>query len=136
MGNTTDMWQHLKEAHPCAYANTKSSGEGMVKSTDSTLDSTSMNSTDVSSSSTSKQMQITEAFNRAQPLPHCSQRWKSITNSVCNFMTKGMHPFQTVNEPGFRQLLQLLEPRYEPPDRKSLANNYMQKKHTGQDFLH
>ena len=38
-----------------------------------------------------------------------------------------MHPFQTVNEPGFHQLLQSLEPRYEPPDRKSLANNYMQK---------
>ena len=99
----------------------------MVKSADSTLDSTSMNSTDVSSSSTSKQMQITKAFNRVQPLPHSSQRWKSITNSVCYFMTKGMHPFQTVNEPGFRQLLQSLEPRYESSDRKSLANNYMRK---------
>ena len=62
-----------------------------------------------------------------QPLPHSSQRWKSITNSVCYFVAKGMHPFQTVNEPGFRQLLQSLEPRYEPPDRKSLANNYMRK---------
>ena len=105
MGNTINMWQHLKEAHPCAYANTKSSGEGMMKSTDSTLDSTSMNSTDVSSSSTSKQMQIMEAFNRAQPLPHSSQRWKSITNLVCYFIIKGMHPFQTVNEPRFCQLL-------------------------------
>ena len=38
-----------------------------------------------------------------------------------------MHPFQTVNEPGFCQLLQSLEPRYEPPDRNSLANNYVRK---------
>ena len=125
MGNTTNMWQHLKEAHPGKYFNAKSSGEGTLKSTDITVDLTSNHN--ASSSSTNKQMQITEAFNRMQPLPHSSQRWKYITNSVCYFVAKGMYPFQTVNEPGFRQLLQSLEPRYEPPDRKSLANNYMQK---------
>ena len=38
-----------------------------------------------------------------------------------------MHPFQTVNEPGFRKLLHVLEPRYEPPDRKTLASNHMYK---------
>ena len=104
------MWQHLKEAHTFVYVNTNSSGEGAVKSTDSTQDSTS-NPTDVSPSSTSKQMQITGAFHRAQPLPHSFQRWKSITNSVCYFVAKDMYPFQTVDEPGFRQLLQSLEPR-------------------------
>ena len=36
-----------------------------------------------------------------------------------------MHPFQTVNEPGFRKLLHVLEPRYEPPDRVTLAGHYM-----------
>ena len=125
VGNTTNMWQHLKEAHPGEYFNAKSSREGTLKSTDITVDLTSNHN--ASSSSTNKQMQITEAFNRMQPLPHSSQRWKSITNSVCYFVAKGMHPFQTVNEPGFCQLLQSLEPRYEPPDRKSLANNYMRK---------
>ena len=120
------MWLHLKETHTFVYVIANSSGEGAVKSTDSTRDST-LNPTDVSPSSTSKQMQITGAFHRVQPLSHSFQRWKSITNSVCYFVAKGMHPFQTVNEPGFRQLLQSLEPRYEPPDRKSLANNYMRK---------
>ena len=129
VGNTTNMWQHLKEAHPGEYFNAKSSGEGTSKSTDLTSNSTDLtsNSNDFASSSTNKQMQITEAFSRMQPLPHSSQRWKSITNSVCYFVAKGMHLFQTVNEPGFHQLLQSLEPRYEPPDRKSLANNYMRK---------
>ena len=125
MENATNMWQHLK-AHPGEYFNAKSSEEGTTKSTDLTVDLTS-NSNDVAPSSTNKQMQITEAFSRVQPLPHSSQRWKSITNSVCYFVAKSMHPFQMVNEPGFRQLLQSLEPRYEPPDRKSLANNYMRK---------
>ena len=72
-------------------------------------------------------MQITEAFNRIKPLAHFSLRWKAITNSVCYFIAKGMHPFQRVNEPGFRQLIQSLEPRCEPSDRKTLANNYMRK---------
>ena len=54
------------------YVNAKSSGEGAVKSTDFTRDSTS-NPTDVSLSSTSKQMQITETFHRVQPLSHSLQ---------------------------------------------------------------
>ena len=66
------MWQHLKEAHPGEYFNAKSSGEGTSKSTDLTVDLIS-NSNDVASSSTNKQMQITEAINRMQPLPHSSQ---------------------------------------------------------------
>ena len=94
-----------------------------MKSTDG--DSTATKPMDTSESS--KQLQITEAFTRTKPLPHSSARWKAITNSVCYFIAKGMHPFQTVNEPGFHQLLQSLEPRYEPPDRKTLTNNYMRK---------
>ena len=124
VGNTTNMWQHLREAHPCTYSEAKSpKGERSLKSTDG--DSTATKPMDTSESS--KQLQITEAFTRTKPLPHSSARWKAITNSVCYFIAKGMHPFQTVNEPGFRQLLQSLEPRYEPPDRKTLTNNYMRK---------
>ena len=36
VGNTTNMWQHLKEAHTSVYVNAKSSGEGAVKSNDFT----------------------------------------------------------------------------------------------------
>ena len=43
------------------------------------------------------------------------------------FIAKGIHPFHTVNEPGFRKLLNVFEPRYKPPDRKTLANHYMSK---------
>ena len=39
VGYTTNMWQHLKEAHTIVYVNAKSSEEGAVKSTDSTQDS-------------------------------------------------------------------------------------------------
>ena len=36
-----------------------------------------------------------------------------------------MQPFQTVNDPGFRQLIKALEPRYECPDRKTISTIYM-----------
>ena len=32
-----------------------------------------------------------------------------------------------MNEPDFRKLLNVFELRYEPPDRKTLTNNYMRK---------
>ena len=36
-----------------------------------------------------------------------------------------MQPYSTVNDCGFQHLLQVLEPRYIPPDRKLLATKYM-----------
>ena len=71
VGNTTNMWQHLKVAHPGEYFNAKLSREGTLKSTDITVDLTFNHN--ASSSSTNKQIQIIEAFNRMQPLPHSSQ---------------------------------------------------------------
>ena len=43
-----------------------------------------------------------------------------IPNSVCRFITLDMHPnpYSTVNDPGFRHLLYVIEPRYILPDRK------------------
>lgn len=38
-----------------------------------------------------------------------------------------MQPFQTVNDPGFRQLLHTLKPRYECPDCKTISTSYIPK---------
>ena len=35
-----------------------------------------------------------KAFNRTHPLPHSSQRWKTITKVIYYFIAKGIHPFQ------------------------------------------
>ena len=47
VGNTTNMWQHLKETYPCEYSNAKLSGEGTVKSSNFAQDLT-LNPNDVS----------------------------------------------------------------------------------------
>ena len=72
-------------------------------------------------SSSSHQLRFPLFFKCQLPLAHTS-RCKAITDSVCYFIAKSMHPFQTVNELGFRKLLHVLEPKYEPPDRKTLAS--------------
>ena len=73
----------------------------------------------------SGQLSITEEFAHSQPFDQSSPRWSEITNAVCSFVAKDMQPYSTVNDRGFQQLLQVLEPRYVLPDRKSLATRYM-----------
>ena len=94
------LWQHLQESHPIEYIEAKPTsnhGEYMKAKAQPT---------------------IAEALHVCQPFSHTSQRWRSLTDSICYFVAKDMQPFQTVNDPGFRQLLKALEPRYECPDHK------------------
>ena len=70
---------------------------------------------------------LVESFKAQTLLPHTSHHWKGITDSVCYFLAKDMMPYDTVNAAGFRHMLREIEPRYVPPDRKSVATNYMPK---------
>ena len=72
-----------------------------------------------------KQATITGMLNTQMPLQRSGPRWKKITDSVCYFLAKDMQPFDTVNDLGFRHMLSVLEPRYIPPDRKTISTNYM-----------
>ena len=38
-----------------------------------------------------------------------------------------MQPYDTINDPRFINMLHTFEPRYFPPDRKTIATNYMPK---------
>ena len=137
VGNTTNMWQHLKESHPGHFREGKpdessprcASATNVTRVADTEMtgeiDETETSSQFVSSSS--HQLRVPLLFKSQLPLAHTSSCWKTITDLVCYFIAKGMHPFQTVNEPGFRKLLHVMESRYEPPDRKTLASNHMCK---------
>ena len=66
-------------------------------------------------------------MSRKQPYPRNSARLKILNDSVCYFISKDMQPYQTVNDPGFRAMLNAFDPRYVPMDRKTLATNYIPK---------
>ena len=68
---------------------------------------------------------IAEAQHVCQLFSHTSQCWKSLTDLICYYVAKDMQPFQTVNDPGFCQLLKALEPRYECPDHKTISTPWL-----------
>lgn len=51
-------------------------------------------------------------------LPFSSPRAASITKSIAGFICEDLRPYSVVENEGFRQLVQTLEPRYEKPSRK------------------
>ncbi len=75
--------------------------------------------------STSSQKTVCELFHQASPLDKSAPRWNELTQSICYFIAKDMHPVSTINDPGFGTMLKKFEPRYIPPDRKTLSNNYL-----------
>ena len=73
----------------------------------------------------SQQMTIEDSFAKAIPLPHSSERYKKLTKAVCYFICKDQQPFDTINDSGFRHMLNVFEPHYVPPDRKTIASNHI-----------
>ena len=81
----------------------------------------------VNNSAGRTQLIIPKTVQATLPLPKSSTRYKTITDAVCYFLTRDMQPYDTVNDAGFRHMLKILEPRYVPLDRKTIATNYMAK---------
>ena len=109
MGNTTNLTSHLKNHHSDEYRECQ----------------TAENVTSAVEATQSKQQSIKVAFQGMTPLPHSSQHWKKLTDSVCYFIAKDAQPLNTVNDKGFCHLLTSFEPRYVPLDRKAITNHYL-----------
>jgi len=58
-------------------------------------------------------------------LSHSSAWWKSLTNSVCQFLARDLVPIDMVNDTRFQNMLKVFEPRYTPPDRTRFSRNYL-----------
>ena len=73
----------------------------------------------------SQQKTIEDSFAKAIPIPRNSDKYKKLTKAVCYFICKDQQPFDTINDSGFRHMLNVFEPRYIPPDRKTIASNHV-----------
>ena len=47
---------------------------------------------------------LPEMFQAKNPYPRNSTCWKTLTDAVCWFIAKDMHPYQTENDLGFRHM--------------------------------
>ncbi len=90
-GNTSNLFQHLRDHHPELLTNIVSG----------------------SSSSTMTQRTIKESIARSTKLPHNSPQAKEITCAITYHLAKDAVPLCTVEKPGFKELVSKLNPRYE-----------------------
>ena len=100
-GNTTNLLFHLLHMHPIAH--------------DKVIEDQKQHAP-----KTTRQLSITQAFEKSTPLARMSLRWRKLTQAVCYFIAKDMNPVATVNGIGFRRMIKEFEPRYTVPDRKTL----------------
>ena len=113
-GGTSNLHYHLDKHHKGEYQQalrvaTEESGRTAL----------------MKSAKENQQATITDSFAKVVPLPHSSERYKKLTKAVCYFICKDQQPFDTINDSGFRHMLSVFEPRYVPPDRKTIASNHI-----------
>jgi len=103
-GNTTNLFQHLKQRH---------------KKLHDQCMSTKSSETDKSTpqSQPSEQVSIVQAFASVTPYEKGSKRHKEITDAITNHICKDMVPAYIVSKDGFRRLIQTLDKRYQLPSR-------------------
>ena len=110
-GNMTNMIVHLQSRHSAVYREIAD----QLKATGSSHSSAPLQK---------DQLSIKDSFNKLTPLPRRSSRWKALTNSVCYFLAKDLHPLSTVNDQGFLHMLKVFELQYTPPDRTTFGRHY------------
>lgn len=101
--NTTNLHAHLKLNHPVEFAQ-------LGKKTAPRDAETS-----------ARQSTITEAFHRQSKYSRNSAKWCALTESVVRYIAKEMQPFNTVEKPAFRDMLQTFDRQYELPSRKYVS---------------
>ena len=121
-GNTSNMWLHLSNAHPNDFAFMEKEEIEASSVKKRTLSKSNRGD----ATGVGVQQQLPALFEAQKPLNKSNPKWKKLTDSICFFLAKDMMPFDTVNDPGFKNLLNPFEPRYTPSDRKKIATCYMQ----------
>jgi len=102
-GNTSNLSSHLRNHHTKEYAAVTKAKESKKKKP---------------GESSNKQVTLPVAIERMQPYPSSSKRAQEITNALSHSIVKEMMPFNIVERPGFRKLLNKLNDRYNIPSRK------------------
>ena len=99
-GNTTNLRFHLKEHHRRTYLSLPADKV-------------------VAHEKPSPQQTIVQSITATQKIPTASPKWNKLTNSVSYFTAKDMQPLDTIDDIGFRHLLQT----FEPPTFKKIIDN-------------
>nr|XP_024661555.1 zinc finger BED domain-containing protein 1-like [Maylandia zebra] len=107
-GNTTNLFHHLKQCHPQEHAQ-------------SLTESANLSSKTTGGIPAKQQQSIESAFSSVLPYDKKAKRHSDITNAIAYCLAKDMLPINTVENEGFKQLIKVLDPRYQLPGRKHFS---------------
>lgn len=114
-GNTSNLLKHLKICHPEEYQKCIPAQESRNKKSKS-ADSV---------ASTSKQITISETMSLSRKYPSASVRSKTLDNALIEMIATDLQPISIVEDKGFLKYTSLLDPRYEPPSRRTLTRRLL-----------
>ena len=104
-GNTSNLFAHLKNQHVDVYDTIKRMS----------------NEKRAGKSSVSEQPTIIVSFAKTRKLSRNSKEHRELTKAVTFWLAKDMQPTSAVDKPGFKQLVEKLNPRYELPGRNHFS---------------
>ena len=111
-GNTSNLFTHLRRKHPLLFAqvcNKRSRKKsGTTKRT-------------AEPSGSEDQPTIVHAFSQNQKYERKSKKWQKLTNVVSRCIAKDMLPMAIVEKPGFKNMSETFDPRYQLPSRKYIS---------------
>ena len=115
-GNTTNLTYHLQRLHPTEH-------QQLTKEVE--------NDEDKPGPSTTKTVQLTlsGAISRTTPFQQDSVRHNELVNATANFITQSLQPIRVVDEPSFRRLLQIAEPRFKLPHHTHFTDKVIPRKY-------
>lgn len=107
-GNTSNLINHLKRSHQ----------EIMTKEKDDKEDP---NTSDSQSKRFKSQPRL-DNFVKVASYKNCSTRKKEIDEQVALMVATDLQPYSFVEDTGFRKLMNIMDPRYVVPSRKTIKN--------------
>ena len=116
-GNTTNLRYHIQHNHRSEYKN-------MLEAEAPEKEAARKRAADTVLGD-KRQRLIGDCIEMQSPIVRSSPLWNKLTNSICYFIAKDMQPYDTINDVGFRHMITTFQPRYMPPDRKTLATQYI-----------
>ena len=118
-GNTTNLKFHLQRCHAQEYLalQQQDSGDQPGPSRASAV------------KTTSTQLTISGTLAKSTPFSNESAKHKQLVDATADFICQGLQPLSVVDEPAFRRLLQLAEPRFNLPHRTYFTNTVIPAKY-------
>ena len=78
---------------------------------------------------TSTQLTISRTLAKSTPFLNESVKYKQLVNATANFICQGLQPLSVVDEPAFRRLLEIAEPRFKLPHHTNFTDTVIPAKY-------